>query len=189
MITARHVMQSTQQVVILVRRLARVRRHQLVSLLTRITTVCSQSSAAVSGPCMECILASSQNALVLCTFAPGLRRTHDCPRAGKRAGFLVPSSPAATWILVRIGAKYKGTFRFRLGNALRTARWRLTPLMPPSDSRFPGRRFAGFPGYALYPSAQVPLARMGWIERIPGDTRQKDGLETGIMGGGLRPRH
>ena len=28
----------------------------------------------------------------------------------------------------------------------------------------------------------------GWLERIPGGTRENDGLETGIMGG-LRPRH
>ena len=36
---------------------------------------------------------------------------------------------------------------------------------------------SGFPGYALY----------GWIEHIPGETRQNDGLETGLGEGSRMP--
>ena len=39
----------------------------------------------------------------------------------------------------------------------------------------------GTPGYALYPSAQVACAD-GYIERIPGGTRQNYGQETGLGG-------
>ena len=83
-----------------------------------------------------------------------------------------------------------GDFDTQHAKTKRTVWWTLSAILAPQPPiiRFPDRHFAGFarvcalsPGMRSIYLYKCHLFR--WMERIPGETRQSDGLDTGLLGG------